>query len=321
MLFCLRLYFTILFMEKEDVKKTKIQPVIAGYAAIVIVSILIITKGFAYYQSGSVSIMSSLIDSVLDSCVSIMALASIYYARRPADEDHRWGHGKMEAVSALFQSAIIAGGGAFLVFESINRLYEPVVVTHHMIGIYVMLVSIVLSILLVVIQRYVLRHSNSLAIEADSAHYGSDILINAGVLAVLALGLYGAPTWIDPVFAVLVAGFMAYLASGIARKSLDVLLDRELPDEDRASIIEIIEANNDILGWHDLRTRRNGENYEMSFDIEVKHDASLLEAHKISEEVEHAILGLYPNSEVLIHIDPYGHMENSSRHRVKGIHI
>ena len=150
----------------------------------------------------------------------------------------------MEAVSALFQSATycwwwrISG-----VCKPLIALRIPVVITHHMIGIYVMGVSIVLSGLLVFIQRRALQQSNSLAVEADSVHYGSDILVNIGTLIVLAASFYGAPLWLDGVFAMGVAGFMVYMARGIAVKSLDMLLDRELSDDDRARIIKVIEAH------------------------------------------------------------------------------
>ncbi len=293
----------------------------AGYAAIIIVSILILSKTYAYYQSGSVSILSSLIDSIMDSIVSIMALASIHYASQPADKEHRWGHGKMEAVSALFQAAIIAGGGAFIVFESVSRILAPIEVTHHMTGIYVMVFSIVLSVVLVLIQRYAVRKTGSLAVEADSVHYGSDVLINAGTIAILGFGVYGAPLWIDPLFAVFVAFFMAYIARGIAVKSLDMLLDRELPDEERAKIINVIESHDKVLGWHDLRTRLNGSCYVISFDIEADPDLTLFAAHEISHDLEHAIVEIYKDAEILIHIDPHGHMEECTRHRVKGVHI
>ncbi|MGH1378888.1 MAG: cation diffusion facilitator family transporter [Alphaproteobacteria bacterium] len=294
--------------------------VFAGYAAIIVVTFLILIKSYAYYESGAVSVLSSLVDSVLDSLVSVMALSSIYYARRPADADHRWGHGKMEAVSALFQSAVIVGGGVFLVFEAIDGFVHPVVVTHHMIGIYVMAISVILSILLVFIQRRALQHSQSLAIEADSVHYGSDVLINAGTLIVLGLGLFGAPLWIDGLFAMFVAFFMAYMARGIAVKSLNMLLDRELSDDDRRKIIEIIEAHEGVAGWHDLRTHRNGSDYIMSFDIEVDPNITLWAAHEIAKELENSILQVYTSAEILIHIDPEGYTEDA-RHRVKGVHI
>lgn len=300
--------------------KVQIAPLFAGYAAVFIVSILILIKTYAYYQSGSLGILSSLTDSIMDSLVSIMALASIYYAKRPADADHRWGHGKMEAVSALFQSAVIAGGGVFIIFESLNALFHPAVITHHETGIYVMGVSIVLSLILVMIQRRALSQTRSLALEADNVHYASDVLINAGTIIVLILSVYNAPLWLDPAFAIMVALFMGYIARGIAMKSLDMLLDHELPEKDRSQIIAVIQAHEGVLGWHDLRTHRSGENVVMSFDIEVARDLSLWDAHEIAKALEEGIIALYPNADIIIHIDPQGFTEDA-RHRVKGVHI
>ncbi len=305
--------------KKNNDKDLSRYSLFAGYAAVVIVSILIISKALAYYFSGSASILSSLTDSIMDSMVSVMALASIYYARRPADNEHRWGHGKMEAISALFQSAAIMGGGVFLVFEAANRFVEPVEISHQLLGIGVMVLSILLSALLVSIQKNSLNKSPSLAVEADSAHYSSDILINAGVLLVLVLIYMGSPLWIDPLFALLVAGFLARISRNIGSKAIDVLMDRELPEEDRKRIAGIITANKKVLGMHDLRTRRNGRVDDISFDIEVDASLSLMEAHNIALDIEKDILKSYPHAEVLIHVDPEGQAQDA-RHSVKGVH-
>ncbi|MCB1782803.1 MAG: cation diffusion facilitator family transporter [Alphaproteobacteria bacterium] len=299
--------------------KNKKFAVYAGYAAIGISCLLILIKSIAYFESGSASILSSLTDSVVDSVVSLMALASIYYAQRPADEDHRWGHGKMEAVSALFQAAMIAGGGVFLVMEAISRFIIPVPVSHQMLGIAVMIVSIILSIILVAIQRYALAKTDSLAVEADSAHYGSDIIINGGVLVILLLSYYGAPHWIDPLFALGVAAFLGKLSFEIASKAMNMLMDRELPTEDREKIIEIITGQEGVLDMHDLRTYRSGPAVVMTFDIEVDEDLLLKDAHAIALKVEKKLLALHPGAEILIHVDPAGSPEDS-RHRIKGVH-
>lgn len=291
----------------------------AGYMALCVVGVLILAKTFAYYASGSASILSSLTDSVMDSFVSLTAVLSIVYASRPADEDHRWGHGKMEAVSALFQAAVIVGGGAFLVFESVDRLLHPVVVSHHALGMSVMVLSIILSAGLVMVQKRALRHRDSLAVEADRAHYGSDIFVNIGVLIVLFSSSRGAPVWIDPLFALGVAGFMAYLAKDIGGKAINMLMDRELPEEERAKIIAVIEAHEGTIGWHDLRTHRNGETRVISFDMEADGDLTLRDAHQIAKDIEDDILKIFPLSEILIHIDPAGDTDDA-RHRVKGVH-
>lgn len=303
--------------QREDHSKHSLR---AGYAALFLVFILVIVKSFAYFAGNSASILSSLTDSLMDGMVSLMALGSVYYARRPADADHRWGHGKMEAVSALMQAAIILGGGMFLVFESVNRLINPPEVSAHTIGIGVMVISIILSIILVSYQRYVLSKRESLAIEADRLHYGSDVIINLGVIAVLAAIHFGAPLWVDPLFCFFVALYMAKLVKDIALKALAVLTDREIPEEERSKIIAIIESDPRVLGWHDLRTRNTGEGIIIAFDIEAEGSQSLTQAHDIAVSLEYALLAVFSSAEVLIHIDPKG-FTHDARHRVVGVHL
>ena len=304
----------------ENHIQTRRASIIAGYSAIAISATLIIIKAIAYHMSGSMSVLSSLTDSVLDSLVSIVALASVYYASKPADLKHRWGYGKIEAVSALFQAAMIAGGGLFLIVESLHRLEHHHEMQNHGVGMMVMAISVVLSALLVWIQRCSLAESKSLAIEADSVHYSSDILINTGALLAIFLTMQGAPYWIDVLFALGVAGLMGKLAYGIARKSLDMLLDKELPEKERAQIIKIIEANNQVAGWHDLRTRHNGTNVVITLDIEADPTITLNSAHAIAKGLENNFLKLHPGAEILIHVDPEGD-KSDSRHRVKGVHV
>lgn len=293
---------------------------IAGYSAIIISVILIVMKAIAYHMGGSLGILSSLTDSALDSIISIFALASVYYASQPADCDHRWGHGKMEAVSALLQAFLLAGGGVFLIVESLDRLGNPKELQALNIGIAVMLISVLLSFLLVRIQKHSLKESKSLAIEADSAHYSSDILINIGTLIVLFLTMKGAPYWIDALFALGVAIVMGRLAYKIARKSLDMLLDKELPKEEREKIIQIIENNTKVEGWHDLRTRLNGLNPVIIVDIEADPLLTLQEAHAITRDLEKEFLKLYEQADILIHVDPKGD-KSDARHRIKGVHV
>jgi len=277
-------------------------------------------KAFAYLESGSLSILSSLTDSVLDSFVSILVLGSIIYAHRPADEDHRWGHGKIEAVSALIQASVIIGGAAFLVFESIRTLVSPSPIVQHEVGITIMAISIVLSLAVVLWQRHALRSTDSLTIEAEAINYGTDALINAGTLTVLVASLYGAPVWIDPLFAILAACSMAWMARGLLNKALAMLLDRELPDHEREAIIEVISSHEAVLGWHDLRTRCHGQIYDISFDIEVDARLSLWDSHNVTKDLERALVERFPQCDVMIHVDPQGFTEDE-RHRVLGVHF
>ncbi|MFP4097723.1 MAG: cation diffusion facilitator family transporter [Alphaproteobacteria bacterium] len=293
---------------------------VAGYSAIGIGIVLITIKAIAYYMSGALGILSSLTDSVADSLISLVALASVYYAAQPADKDHRWGHGKMEAVFALFQAAMIAGGGVFLVFQSLDRLAHPQELEAFGTAIIVLIVSIILSIILVWIQRRSLEQNDSLAIEADSLHYSSDILINSGALIVIVLTMYGMPFWIDALFALGVAFFMAKMAWGVAAKALDMLLDKELPEDERTQIKQIIEAHEQVAGWHDLRTRKTGTTIVIMVDVEVDPTLTLGAAHNIATDLEEKLHSLYADADIFIHLDPEGD-KTDLRHRVKGVHV
>ena len=183
-----------------------------------------------------------------------------------------------------------------------------------------MCLSLVLSLILVLWQRKTLETEDSLTIEADNLNYGSDVLLNMGTVVVLVASLYGAPLWLDSVFAIAGAGLMGFMAYGVFMKALNMLLDRELPDEDRNAIIKVIEAHVGVLGWHDLRTRLHGDYYDISFDIEVDADLSLRDAHSVTKDLEAQLIALYPRCDVMIHVDPQG-FPHDARHRVKGVHI
>lgn len=293
---------------------------VAGVASIATVAILIFIKAFAYVMSGSAAVLSSLIDSVMDAVVSLINIMAIRYSLKPADHDHRYGHGKVEGLAALFQSAFIAGAGVFLVFESLDRLARPEPSSESLTAIAIMFISILLSGVLVLVQKVSLKYAPSLAVEADSAHYSGDIAINAGVVAILLCLHYGAPGWVDPAFAIIVAAYLGYTAYTVAMKGIDMLLDRELPDDMRAQIIDIINRHPDAIGAHDLRTRRTGMDINIAFDLEIDPDKSLRTAHAIAIDIEQQILKLFPNAEIMIHKDPAGVPHTDSRHPNSGVH-
>lgn len=293
--------------------------VLAGSGALVAVFILIVIKAYAYYTSGAASVLSSLIDSVVDAGMSLMALIAIFYAIKPADYEHRHGHGKAEGVSALFQAAFISGAAAFLLFESAQRFFSPVQIQDQMLASLIMGVSVIVSILLVILQRFSLSRTPSLALEADKMHYSSDIVVNIGVIAILGAHYYGAPDWVDPAFAALVAFILILTARTIALKALDMLLDREMPAPVREEIIQKVLLDEEVLGLHDLRTRRSGLQSFISFDMEVDANLPFARAHEISRRVEQDLLEAFPEAEIMIHLDPHGDTQDS-RHRVEGVH-
>ncbi|MBK9562121.1 MAG: cation diffusion facilitator family transporter [Micavibrio sp.] len=288
---------------------TNIRPrmaLIAGAASLVTVLILIVIKAFALIQTGSASILASLIDSVVDASVSIMTFLAIKISLKPADEDHRHGHGKVEGLAALFQAAFIAGAGFFLLLESAGRFTGPAVAEESDIAIAIMAVATILSVVLVMVQNYSLKFAPSLAVEADRAHYSSDILINLGVIGVLFGLQHGAPWWIDPAFAVLIAFYLALTVRRIAGKAVDMLLDRELSGDARERITKKVLSHKYVMGMHDLRTSKSGMKIFISFDIELDPSLLLYNAHEIVREVEFELLIDFPNAEILIHADPHG---------------
>lgn len=287
----------------------KIEPryaMFASFWAMGTVAVLIVIKAYAYWLSDSAAILATLTDSLTDAAMTGAMFLALRYSLRPADRSHRHGHGKMEGIGALFQAACLTGAGLFLVFEGMQRFAQPLEVTHHSLGLWVTGIAIVLSIILVSVQKYCLSKAPSLAVESDQAHYSTDIALNGSVAAALIVDYYGGPHWVDPLCALLVAFYYAYAARKIALKATDMLTDRELPEAVRARIKETIKRHPDIMGFHDLRTRKSGMTIHISFDVEIDPDLSLREAHAIVRALEEDIIADYPYAEIIIHKDPYG---------------
>ena len=288
---------------------------LASVTSIALGTVLIAAKAFMYWHGHSASVLASLMDSISDVIVSVMSFFAIHFSLKPADTGHRYGHGKIEGLAALAQAAMIAIAGLLLVKESSSRFFHPVPITGHGMGIAVMLLAIALSIVIVRVQNYTLKRAPSLAVEADKAHYEMDILINAGVAVVLLVLYYGGPPWVDPVFALAVAAYLARTVWDIGRQGLDMLLDHELPLPVREHIIARVKSHAGVLGMHDLRTMRSGMNLFISFDIEVDPDLKLKDAHDITREIEALLIEDYPHAEIMIHVDPFGDPYDT-RHRI-----
>lgn len=305
----------------QPVESTAFQPRLAlraGLASIAVVTLLIVIKTIAYLVSFSASILASLVDSVTDAAVSVMSFMAIRESLKPPDKNHRHGHGKIEGLAAVLQGIFIAGAALFLGIEAIGRLANPQPVGAYGLGVAVMVVSIILSVLLVVYQQRIMRNAPSLAVEADRAHYASDIAINGGVIAALALQYFGAPVWVDAVFALCVAMMLSRTAFKVGRKGIDMLLDHELPKETREQIKEIILNDRRVHSVHDIRTRASGMNIHISFDIEVDDTLTLKAAHDIAVDVELELLKEFPNAEIMIHVDPLGDTYDH-RHNIAGV--
>lgn len=276
----------------------------ATYAAVLVALSLIGVKLWAYLVTDSVSILSTLVDSILDLAASVVNLLAVRQALVPADEDHRFGHGKAEALAGLFQSAFIIGSAIFLLLQALERLLKPEDVKSSVVGISVMIASILLTLCLVIFQRYVIRRTKSVAISADSLHYAGDLLVNASVIVALLLTANLGWIYADALFAIGIAGYITYNAWSIIRMAFADLMDEELPDEERQKILELALAHDGVLGVHDLRTRRSGQTVFIQMHIDLPATLNLQQAHKISEDVELSVLSLYPLAEAIIHQDP-----------------
>ncbi|MBH64264.1 MAG: divalent metal cation transporter FieF [Alphaproteobacteria bacterium] len=278
----------------------------ASYAAVFVASVLVVAKTVAWLMTDSIAMLSSLVDSLLDVVASGVNLIAIRHALVPADAEHRFGHGKAEPLAGLGQAVFIGGSAVFLLFEALNRLIHPQPVHDEMIGVSVMLVSIVLTLMLVSYQRYVIRKSGSVAVAADSVHYKADLLVNVGVIAgLLATMTLGWPI-VDPLVAICVAGYISYCAWEIFQTSYKMLMDHELPEEDRQRIKDIVHAHPEVRSMHDLRTRSSGLNTFIQLHLEMDGNMTLLEAHHIADEIELQVQEAFPDAEVMIHQDPEG---------------
>jgi ferrous-iron efflux pump FieF len=263
-------------------------------------------------MTGSVSLLSSLVDSLLDAFASLINLLAVHQALQPADREHRFGHGKAEPLAGLAQAAFIAGSGVFIVFEAVKRLYQGDGVEHSNIGIAVMVVSIVLTLGLVLFQNSVVKRTQSTAISADALHYRMDLLINASVIgALVAAGEFGL-TWIDSAVAIGIAAYIGISSWSVARRSLDLLMDREFPEDERERIKAIVLSHPEVQGMHDLRTRSSGVQPFIQFHLELDPHLSLVRAHEIADEVEAMIVDACKGAEVIIHQDPQGYEEPHS---------
>lgn len=278
----------------------------ASVASLSVAVILIVTKLFAFLATDSVSLLSSLMDSSFDAMASLVTMLSIMHAATPADEEHRFGHGKLEALSALGQAVFIFGSAIFLIFESVRRFIRPVKLHDPSIGIAVMIFSIVLTAALICFQLYVIRKTKSIAISADFLHYKGDLLMNLSVFGALVASYYSKWPYFDPLFASVIALSLLWGSYSVTRESFDILMDKEISPADREKIFQLVRSHPSVVSVHDLRTRNTGERIFIEFHIEVDGDQTLNSAHKITEDLEKTLYEAFPKSEVLIHEEPAG---------------
>ncbi|CAM3061418.1 cation diffusion facilitator family transporter [Pseudomonas gessardii] len=276
---------------------------LATRASVGVASILIIGKAVAWWFSGSVSMLAGLTDSLLDGVTSLLNLLAVHYALRPADDDHRYGHGKAESLAGMAQALFIAGSAVLIAFQAYQRLLHPEPVGAPWLSIAVIVLSLALTVALLTLQHRVIRETGSNAVRADSLHYRSDLLLNGSILLALVLaacGLHQVDAW----FGLGIAAYILWSAIQIARESFAVLMDEELPAEVSQHMLELACSVPGVLGAHDLRTRISGNHWFVQLHLELPGELSLSVAHGISDQAADAIHQAYPRAEVLVHADP-----------------
>jgi len=275
----------------------------AAIIATIVASLLLVIKIFAWWVTGSVSILAALVDSLVDIAAAFTNLLVVRYSLQPADQEHTFGHGKAESLAVLAQSMFIAGSALFLFLTGFQHLIDPTPMQDTGLGIAVTLIALVSTLLLVTFQRWVVRKTQSQIIRADMLHYQSDVMMNGAILLALVLSGIG---WhrADSLFALGIGVYILYCALRMGYGAVQALLDRALPDAERQKIIDILNAWPAVRGTHNLRTRQSGPTRFIQFHIELDDDLPLVQAHRIADDVQQAILHQFPGSDIIIHQDP-----------------
>lgn len=290
-------------LSKKEADKLKHR---ASVASISLAGVLSLLKLGAAFYSGSLAVLSSMIDSLSDILASAITFVAIKFSAKPASEMHRYGYGKAEAVSALFQAAFIAGSGLFVMYDAVARLLQPRALEQTGLAIAIMVISLVSTLVLISYQKYVARVTESQAINADSEHYVVDILTNSSIILSLTVVKIFDIDWFDTLTAFAIAVYLLVNAYQLACEAINLLLDHELDEDIRDNIKKIVTANPNVKGMHDLRTRSLGNEYMFELHLELDGNQTLYRAHEISDAVEQALIKAYPNAQVIIHQDPEG---------------
>lgn len=278
----------------------------AAIASITAATLLLAIKGWAAWSTGSTAMLGSLADTVLDLVASLATLLGVWIAAQPADDKHRFGHGKAEAIAALFQIVLISISALGIASRAIEQFVSGARVQSAAEGIGVSVAAIVVTFALLAWQRHVIRKTGSLAITTDNVHYQSDLLLNLAVIAALALDQYAGIRGADPLFGFGIALWLGWGAWKASKQVLDQLMDHEWPEAKKQRFLEVLARYPDITGVHDLRTRTSGEKDFVQFHIWVDPAMTVRKAHRVMDEIEARIHAEFPGVEVLIHTDPDG---------------
>ncbi len=293
----------------------------AAMASVLTAALLMAIKGYAAWATGSVAMLGSLADTGLDFVASLMTLFGVRLAAQPADHDHRFGHGKAEALVALFQVAVIGASALAIFARAADRLVSNKVTSNADIGIAASIVAILATLGLLAYQRFVIARTRSVAISADHVHYQSDLLLNFAVIVALILDQFAGLPGADPIFGMAIALWLIWGAWRASTAAIDQLMDREWPEEKRRRFVEVASRHPEIKGLHDLRTRSSGTVDFVQFHMCMDPALSILQAHIVTDRIEHMLAREFPGTEVLIHVDPEGQIDHPGNDLVEADEI
>ena len=284
----------------------------AAFASSAMAVTLIIMKTYAAVKTSSMAMLGSLADSGLDLVASLIVLLAVRIAAQPADHEHRFGHGKAEALAALVQVILISFSAMFIAFRSTQRLINGAETGQAELGIGVSAIAMVLTVALITYQRHVVKRTGSLAIGTDRLHYSSDLLLNGSVIAALVLDQVAGLKGSDAVFGILIALWLLWGAWSASSHALNQLMDREWPDERREEFLAAAKQYPELAGLHDFRTRSSGTHYFAQFHVWVPADWTVKEAHDRLDRIEEELQSRFPDTEILIHVDPEGQTDRET---------
>ncbi|KQU61792.1 ferrous iron transporter [Sphingomonas sp. Leaf339] len=299
-------------MTREERRRFIPHATRAALASVAMATFLLGLKGFAAWHTGSVAMLGSLADTGLDLLASLVTLYGVRLAATPADHDHRFGHGKAEALAALFQVALITASAAGIAWRAVQAFGSHAPTADAEFGIGVSIIAIGATMVLLWYQRRIIRQTGSVAIMADNVHYQSDVLLNGSVIVALVLDQYFGFTKADPIFGIVIALWLAWGAFQASSNAIDQLMDKEWPEDQRASFLDVAARQDGLRGIHDFRTRRSGSHDFAQFHMEVDRNLTIAQAHDLVEGVERNLKRAFPKVEVLIHLDPEGHVDTDN---------
>lgn len=289
-----------LLNEQEKVHLIKV----SSYYSVITVFLIIALKIFGWLKTDSVAILASLGDSLLDAVTSLINLITVYYATKPPDNEHRFGHQKAEDLAVFAQASLFIISGIILLVLCIKRLYQPELIQYSQVGIVVMSITLILTLLLIIFQKYILKKTNSKIVHADHLHYSVDLLSNLAVIISLLISNIFNSNLVDPIFGLIIAIYLLKSASSLIIQSFQNLMDHEFKVEEKNQLISLIKTQAQVINIHDLKTRKAGNKSFIQFHLVLSHTMNLEQAYQITKKIEEKIINLVPEAEIIIRLDP-----------------